>query len=48
VMNEPDHQKSAPSFVDLGLLGAAGTQAPAGLELRLDLGGGLSLSLMRR
>lgn len=37
----------APSFVDLGLLGAAGTANPAGLKLRLDLGGGLSLTLVR-
>ena len=41
-------QHVAPAFVDLGLLGAAGTRAPAGLELRLDLGGGLSLTLVRR
>lgn len=43
-----DDQKISPSFVDLGLLGAAGTAYPAGLELRLDLGGGLSLTLLRR
>jgi hypothetical protein len=48
VMREPDDQKIAPSFVDLGLLGAAGTAATAGLELRLELGGGLSLTLVRR
>jgi putative transposase len=42
-----DRQRAAP-FVDLGLLGAAGTEYPAGLELRLDLGGGLSLTLVRR
>jgi len=47
-MHGPDDQKIAPSFVDLGLLGAASTAAPAGLELRLDLGGGLSLTLVRR
>jgi len=41
-------RQSAPPFVDLGLLGAADTAAPAGLELRLDLGGGLSLTLVRR
>ena len=34
-----------PSFVNLGLLGAA---APAGLDLRIELGGGLSLHLVRR
>ena len=41
-------RQSTASFVDLGLLGAADTAAPAGLELRLELGGGLSLSLVRR
>ena len=41
-------QHAAPPFVDLGLLGAADIAAPAGLELRLDLGGGLSLTLVRR
>jgi hypothetical protein len=45
---EPGHQKITPSFVDLGLLGAASTESAAGLELRLDLGGGLSLTLVRR
>lgn len=44
----PNVRHSAASFVDLGLLGAAATAAPAGLELRLDLGGGLSLTLVRR
>ena len=48
VMREPGHQKITSSFVDLGLLGAASTEAAAGLELRLDLGGGLSLTLVRR
>lgn len=48
VMREPGHQKIAPSFVDLGPIGGVGGQAPAGLELRLDLGGGLSLTLVRR
>ena len=39
-----------PSFVDLGLLGAAPPAAAehAGLDLRIELGGGLSLHLMRR
>ena len=45
---EAEDQKIAPSFVDLGLLGAASATAPAGLELRLELGGGLSLTLVRR
>ena len=40
-----------PSFVDLGLLGAAAPRAAAdhaGLDLRIELGGGLSLHLVRR
>lgn len=38
--------QSATSFIELGSYGAAG--APAGrLELKLDLGGGLSLHLVR-
>ena len=38
-----------PSFVDLGLLGAAARAAEhAGLDLRIELGGGLSLHLVRR
>jgi hypothetical protein len=43
-----DARQSAASFVDLGLLGAAATAAPAGPQSRLELGGGLSLTLMRR
>ena len=45
-----------PSFVDLGLLGAAAAVPAAavpaakhaGLDLRIELGGGLSLHLVRR
>lgn len=38
-----------PSFVDLGLLGAAAPAAAhAALDLRIELGGGLSLHLVRR
>ena len=45
-----------PSFVDLGLLGAAASVRAAavpaakhaGLDLRIELGGGLSLHLVRR
>ena len=48
VVRQPGHQKITPSFVDLGLLGATSAAYPAGLELRLDLGGGLSLTLVRR
>lgn len=43
-----DARHSAAPFVDLGLLGAASPAYPAGVELRLDLGGGLSLTLVRR
>jgi hypothetical protein len=48
VVGASDDRQRAAQFVDLGLLGAAATAAPAGLELRLDLGGGLSLTLVRR
>jgi len=40
-----------PSFVDLGLLGAAAsvpTAVHTELDLRIELGGGLSLHLVRR
>ena len=40
-----------PSFVDLGLLGAAAAVPAAehaGLDLRIELGGGISLHLVRR
>ena len=38
-----------PSFVDLGLLGATAPVAEhAGLELRIELGGGLSVHLVPR
>lgn len=43
-----DARQACASFVDLGLPGAADAAAPAGLELRLDLGGGLSPTLVRR
>ena len=42
---------SKPSFVDLGLLGASASVPAAehtGLDLRIELGGGLSLHLVRR
>ena len=41
-------QQPAARLVDLGLLGAASPAYPTGLELRRDLGGGLSLTLVRR
>ncbi|MDP1533271.1 MAG: IS66 family insertion sequence element accessory protein TnpB [Rubrivivax sp.] len=48
-VNASDARQSAAAFVDLGLLGAAsGMASVAGVELRLDLGGGLSLTLVRR
>jgi len=40
-----------PAFVDLGVLGAASRDPvvqPAALDLRIELGGGLSLHLVRR
>ena len=39
--------QSQPAFVDLGALGAQSTPGAA-VDLRLDLGGGLSLHLVRR
>lgn len=50
---QPAERKSTPAFVDLGMLGAAagaraaGSEA-AGFELRIELGGGLTLTLARR
>lgn len=38
----------APPFVDLGLLGASAARDHGALDLRIDLGGGLSLHLVRR
>lgn len=44
-----DVRRPSVPFVDLGLLGGASTMASVGgVELRLDLGGGLSLTLVRR
>lgn len=44
-----DVRRPSVPFVDLGLLGGASTAASvSGVELRLDLGGGLSLTLVRR
>jgi hypothetical protein len=39
---------SMPPFVDLGLLGAATGSEHAVLDLRIELGGGLCLHLVRR
>jgi putative transposase len=40
-------QAAADGFVDLGALGASEVSAQPRLELKLDLGGGLTLQLMR-
>lgn len=40
--------KSSAPFVDLGVLGAARAGGHAALDLRIELGGGLSLHLVRR
>ena len=40
--------KTAPSFVELGVLGAAAGATAAGVELRIELGGGVTLTLVRR
>jgi len=37
-----------PSFVDLGLVGAAPAAEYTAVDLRIELGGGLSLHLVRR
>ena len=38
-------QEQPAGFIDLGAVGAVGARAP--MELRLDLGGGMSLHLVR-
>jgi hypothetical protein len=38
----------AAGFIDLGHLAAPARDAAAGLELRLDLGGGVVLQIVRR
>ena len=40
--------RSQPAFVDLGVLGAQSMRGTAPVELRLELGGGLTLHLVRR
>jgi putative transposase len=49
VPRQEAQERSETSFIELGSLGGAGTPgAPAGrLDLKLDLGGGLSLHLVR-
>jgi len=44
----PKAATPAPAFVDLGLLGASSLRDHGALDLRIDLGGGLSLHLVRR
>lgn len=44
-MASPD--KTPATFVDLGALGATRAASPARLDLKLDLGGGLTLHLVR-
>ena len=41
-------ERSEPAFVDLGVLRAQSMRGAAPVELRLDLGGGLTLHLVRR
>ena len=44
----PSMQPGAASFIDLGNLASPARDASPGLELRLDLGGGLVLQIARR
>ena len=44
----PRSQPVAPGFIDLGSLAGPSRNADTGLELRLELGGGLVLQLLRR
>jgi hypothetical protein len=41
-------QEVPPAFVDLGLLGGAGAAPLPALDLRIELGGGVVLHLVRR
>lgn len=41
-------QPSAAGFIDLGSLAGASRDSCAGLELRLDIGGGVMLQIVRR
>lgn len=41
-------QSSAAGFIDLGSLGGSSRDGVGGLELRLDLGGGVVLHIVRR
>lgn len=44
----PRGDKQAAPFVDLGVLGASAGAAAGGIELRIELGGGVTLVLARR
>ncbi len=44
----PARQEAPPAFVDLGLLGGAGAAKLPALDLRIELGGGVVLHLVRR
>lgn len=43
-----DDAPSTPPFVDLGLLGTSAVRGHAALDLHIELGGGISLHLVRR
>jgi hypothetical protein len=47
VQRKGPREKAAASFVDLGSLGATSTGVAARLDVKLDLGGGLTLHLVR-
>lgn len=44
---ESSGEQGPTSFIDLGSLGATGAAVTARLDLKLDLGGGLTLHLVR-
>lgn len=46
-LSERAPQSTPATFVDLGALGAAGPSAAPRIDLKLDLGGGLTLHLVR-
>jgi hypothetical protein len=48
VVVKATRQEAPPAFVDLGLLGSAGAATLPALDLRIELGGGVVLHLVRR
>ena len=48
VVAKSSKQKTPTAFVDLGLLGDGGTAQLPALDLRIELGGGVVLHLVRR